>query len=399
MDHLEIRIFVLLFLVAPSFLAYPFNPRSQSLATTSPISISQFNYTDVENYPVYPTLCFPPMTPSDLQPPLSDCSWIINEELLKEEKLLFQDLDFFHNTFRDQLGRWYPSRWRRDRCVINVASVWNYEQQTLQLFNVVLSANKILKDCMMGNGGRDGGTVPIGSPAKSFYVSVSGFRSADAMYQSNSPRSLSIGPVERNLERSPSYMTRNAEWLREDHDIAESTISLRQSVDLEQRASDRQHGSSLSTSTQDSDSGGALSSLDLVLPLKNASRTITAPPTEVHCFDPFSRELASVTTADCEFIIDEIILRYPNPMSPQTFGYNSSADIDLSQPENEKWYHGDCVIFVRNINKTRMDTFRIVDVASTAQRIVRECIYGTKYAKGGAYISEYLAPKKNLSCD
>ena len=70
-------------------------------------------------------------------------------------------------------------------------------------------------------------------------------------------------------------------------------------------------------------------------------------------------------------------------MQPQTFGYNDEVDIDLRERENKKWHHGNCVILVGNQDKANVDTFRMVDVADTANRIMNECVLGTKYAYGG----------------
>ena len=71
-------------------------------------------------------------------------------------------------------------------------------------------------------------------------------------------------------------------------------------------------------------------------------------------------------------------------MSPEVFGYTSAADIDLSQRENERWFYGQCVIFVRALDKTEIDTFRMLDVALTARNIIDKCIADTKFMVGGA---------------
>lgn len=87
---------------------------------------------------------------------------------------------------------------------------------------------------------------------------------------------------------------------------------------------------------------------------------------------------------DCQVIIDHVILRYPNPMMPQTFGYSDSVDFDLREPENQRWIFGQCSIFVRGLDQTLEDTFRMVDVASTASRITKACVTEVKYPNGGA---------------
>ena len=115
----------------------------------------------------------------------------------------------------------------------------------------------------------------------------------------------------------------------------------------------------------------------------NQSNTLTSPTWPIDCFNPYSTRLIRTTFENCEFIINEIILRYPNPMEEQTWGYTDFVDIDLRQHDNEKWTHGNCAIFVRNTARYMVDRFRIVDVATAAQRLVEECVKGTKYSLGG----------------
>lgn len=106
----------------------------------------------------------------------------------------------------------------------------------------------------------------------------------------------------------------------------------------------------------------------------------------VNCFDPASVHiLKRVIVSDCNFIINDIILRLPNPMKEQTFGYTDAVDINLSEGEYNHWIYGQCAVFIRNIERdtTRRDRFRFLDVAYTALRIVGECVEGAKYALGG----------------
>ena len=103
----------------------------------------------------------------------------------------------------------------------------------------------------------------------------------------------------------------------------------------------------------------------------------------VDCFHS-SPYLEVTIPADCDFIINEIILRLANPMQEQIFGFNESADVDLSLPENQDWFHGQCIIAVGNRDLTESDTFRPVDVAMAAQRLLQECVIQSKAAVGGS---------------
>ena len=105
---------------------------------------------------------------------------------------------------------------------------------------------------------------------------------------------------------------------------------------------------------------------------------------EVACFENASSRLRSANPEDCQIVIDHIILSYPNPMLPRTFGFNDEVDIDLRDPANKQWKYGNCIIFLYNRNEELVDTFSMVDVAAAASRIVQECALGTKYAWGGS---------------
>ena len=381
-------------LVLPTCLAHPSNTRPQSRTLTNDINpgiISQVNLTNlVQDYPVYPTTCFPPPSHGSRRPAseitdiLTDCYWIINKVLLREDSLLFQDLIFNYNFFTDQAGNRYLSQWQRGRCAINVGCVGKGEEQTLQLFNVVLAANKILRECVEDKRIPGGGTTAIGSPSSSFHVGVVGRKVNDAAHELNNSFPSNLHVFGQDIQRSLLHTNPNAESSIKGYGTTDATISLPPNVSREKRASNPQHESSLSTGTQSLAQSGAASNSNRGLSSTNLSKRLDAPPDyPVHCFNPYSVKLKVAAVEDCQFVINHIILEYPNPMHLQTFGYSPSADIDLSLPQNEKWVFGHCVMFVRNTNKSRTDTFRMVDVALTAHRIMTQCVVGVKYPVGG----------------
>ena len=393
MDLFDIWVPIFLILTVPASLAYPSDTRSQSLtlnSDASPEVNSQVNLTSLgQGYPVYPTTCFPASSRrspvQDYRAILSDCYWIINEVLLKQQDFLYQDLLFSYDTFEDQSGNRYLSGWHRGRCAINVGCVEKNQQQMLQLFNVVLAANKILKECIEDQQILRGGTTPIGSPEGPFYVGVLGLHYSNAANESIISLLSNVDISGQDIQGKLLQTASNTKSSIGDYDVDNSSVSLSPSAKMEKRASDPRHRPSLSTGTQDLVSGDALSTLNLDLPSTNLSGRVQVPPSyPVICFNPYSVKLKPAGLESCQFIINQIILRYPNPMFPQTFGYSASADIDLSLRENEKWAIGHCVIFVRNTDRTRTDTFRMVDVAATAHNIMAECVTGAKYPVGGS---------------
>ena len=393
MVFFDIWVPIFLILTVPASLGYPFNTRSHRQALASPTLISQSNpkYQGT-GYPVYSTVCLPvpwpgrQVKPSDIPNILSDCSWIINKDLLQQHDLLFQNLVFRYNDFEDRSGKRYPSLWQHGQCSILITNGGRYTVEVLQLFNIVLSANKILKECIEDKQIPQGGSIPIGAIGLSdmgFRVMVIGSSDIEAVNAPNLSLLSNLNPSGRDIKRSLLHTTSDTEPSIGDSAANQPTISP-PDVGMEKRASDSHHRSSLSTSTQSLKPGGAGRTLNLIAPLANLSRSVKAPPDHpVDCFNPYSVKLQNADKEDCDFIINEIILRYPNPMSEQTFGYGPSADFDLSLPENQKWIYGSCVIFVRNSVGTRRDTFRLVDVALAAHRIVKECIVGARYPIGG----------------
>ena len=114
----------------------------------------------------------------------------------------------------------------------------------------------------------------------------------------------------------------------------------------------------------------------------------------VDCFTPGEAELQIAVAEDCEFIINDMIPRIPNPLQEQTWGFDDSADINLNSPEYKNWNHGQCVVKVDSTITTEEDTFRPVDVAIQAQRIVQRCVVGSKTAIGGTV--SIGSPSKNF---
>ena len=391
MNSFDIRISVFLNFIAAASLAYPSNLRSQSPTLTltkdaPPGALSQVNLIRLgQGYPVYPTTCLP--SPSlhvpqlDTGEFLSDCYRIINKILLQQDDLLFQDLTFNDNTLQYQSEHRFPSQWRHGLCVIDVSSVEEDQRQKLQLFNIVVATSKILQECNDDQRIPQGGTTFIGSLQNIVYVGVLEISEND---NTNTPMLSNPNAVRQDtrsttVRTAPKFKSSTGGYGSDD-----LTISRPSSVSMEKRAPNPRHGSSLSARTQSLVQAGSLSSLNLIVPSRNPAGSIEAPPEySANCFNPYTVELKPADVEDCQVIIDQIILRYPNPMSEQTFGYTSSADIDLSLKQNERWVFGRCMIFIRNTDKTRTDTFRIVDIASTAHKIIKKCLIGAKYPVGG----------------
>ena len=66
-----------------------------------------------------------------------------------------------------------------------------------------------------------------------------------------------------------------------------------------------------------------------------------------------------------------------------TFGFTDAADVNLLKPEYRAWQYEQCVISVKNHNVAQVDTFRLLDLATTARRISIQCLVNTQDKLGG----------------
>lgn len=102
---------------------------------------------------------------------------------------------------------------------------------------------------------------------------------------------------------------------------------------------------------------------------------------EIDCF-PRGSELEDAVAEDCHIIIDHVILGMDDPFRTRTWGFNDDVEINLSLPEYQ-WVYEGCYIRVNNIDHTEVDEFRPIEVAETAQNIVRKCVVEAKEPLGG----------------
>jgi len=338
---------------------------------------SEQNKTDTLAGPtVHPATSFPPREPTDIRPypdpktMLADCSYILNEIILRID-YVFDPLIFTFYEYRDPKGYRHQSRWAHGFCAIFVTSTKARSSQSLTLLEVALTANKILADCVNGVRPTQGGSSPVGPLGTQFYVGVLG----------ESPHDLSPDNPGDVARHSAAFLVPNIDFARGLRDQQQGSKSASKSQSLSM--SNRPLPSLDPTANMEVPPNDLALGNDS-LSLRPATISIKGPPQyPVSCFNPYSIKWKPAVVQDCENVINEIILRYPNPMIPQTFGYTASADIDLGLPQNEKWICGQCVIFLRNMDKTRTDTFRMVDVAFTAHRILTKCVVETKYPVGG----------------
>lgn len=261
-----------------------------------------------------------------------DCRFIINHIILGMKNPLRKQTWGFTNAADINLS--LPQyRWSFKNCFMRVQNLDKMQTDTFRPVDVAETAQKIVQQCVIDTKQPLGGNADIGQLQipLSFYIIVSGTHSTGEMLMNSTILSLpSDGP--HALESRTALLSPE-----------EDTLSI--------------------------------------IPTEGLQDGEIYP---IHCFDPATlHRLRPAAASDCRFIINEIILRLPNPMIEQTFGYTDVVDINLSIRDNGQWIYGQCVVFVKNLDTTSRDRFRFLDVAHTAHRVVEQCIEGSKYAIGG----------------
>ena len=225
-------------------------------------------------------------------------------------------------------------RWVFKDCLIQVKNIDEDQVDRFRPVDVAEMAQRIVQACVFGTKSPLGGTGDVGhlELPRTFYVVVSG----------------STSPVGQSLRNS-------------------TVLSL------------------------PSDGSRTIESRASLIPPQE--KTTPSAPTQglnadeeypVRCFDPgLVHRLRHAVASDCALIVNELILRLPNPMREQTFGYTDADDVNLSDREHSQWVHGQCVVFIKGLQETAQDRFRYIDVAHTTIRITEKCVERSKYAIGG----------------
>lgn len=334
-----------------SISAIPLNSRalSQAGVPNAHPSLSQSNLTDTSLYPNSPehsVTCFSARADLNLTAVAQDCAIVLNDIILRIDGL-FVDRAFSRQHYKNSAGKWVPSRWDSGQCSIYAKSTESGAVDVFPLFEVALTANEILSECVTSHRKTQGGLMPIGSDKGSYYVGVQG-RSSDSKVNAIGGAEVSNLPHFEASKRTPD---------------SKRAIAGPTALELQ----------SLDSQVSPIPLSKALISLDATANLKADH--------EIDCFPRGSR-LPDASIADCRFIINSIILGMKDPLRAQTWGYTDTADINLSLPDNW-WTFKDCFIRVKNIDEKQVDRFRPVDVAEVAQRIVQECVVNTKEPLGG----------------
>ncbi|KAF6236876.1 hypothetical protein HO173_005167 [Letharia columbiana] len=341
----------LLFLVPISAIPLPSRVLNPAAVPNANVSSPQFNSTNpVSNLdsPAYQVLCFDIRASLDLTAVAQDCTTVLNDVILRLDGP-FERRPFSEQMYMESYRDWLPARWIFGQCSVYVNSAPSASIDLFTLFEVALTANKILSDCVTSHRKAQGGSMPIGSRVMSYYVGLQGYL-PDVNVNAVNDADISTLPNSEVSKRTPN-----------------ANLANRGPAGLQPRMLG---------------SNGALVSLNETRSQSNS----TGDPKvqighEIDCYPRGSR-LPGANAKDCKFIINTIILGMKDPLRAQTWGYTDTAEINVSLPEN-RWIFGNCFMRVRNIDEKQVDRFRPVDVAEVAQRIVQKCVADTKEPLGG----------------
>lgn len=333
--------------------ALPLSSGARSAAAASNAYLSQPNLhltspMPKPNPPAFRSICFNSREDLNLTAVAEDCSNVFNDIILRVEGP-FEQRAFSQISYMNSVGHWIPARLVFGQCTIFVGSVNSASAGMFSFLEVALMANRILSDCVTSQRRGSGGLMQIGSREHSFYVSVEGHLPDSNVNAVNKTDILAI-PDSKVTKQTP--------------DAKKGTQSP---IDL--------HPRKLNSSVASISSSEALSR-------SNSSGNVKAETDhDIDCFPRGSR-LPNANIDDCQFIIDSIILAMKDPFQERTWGFTDTADINLSLPQY-KWIFKDCLMRIKNLDDTEVDTFSPVDVAEVAQGIVKKCIVDTKERLGG----------------
>lgn len=333
--------------------AMPLNSGARNAAAASNAYLSQPNLNLTSpmpnpDPPAFKPVCFNSREGLNLTAVAEDCSNVLNDIILRLDGP-FEQRAFSQTYYMDSIGHLIPAQWVFGQCLIFVRSVKSASTGIFSLFEVALTANKILIDCVTSQRRGQGGVMQIGSREQSFYVSLEGTLSDNNVNVINETDILALSDSEVSKQ------------------ILDDKQGFHSPTELQPRSSN---------------ASVALVSSNEGLSRSNSSGNVKAETEhEIDCF-PRDSHLPNAIIDDCNFIINYIILAMKDPFQARTWGYTDTVDINLSLPQYQ-WIFQDCMMRVKNLDDTMVDTFSPVDVAEVAQRIVQRCIVDTKERLGG----------------
>ncbi|KAL9071496.1 MAG: hypothetical protein Q9161_004213 [Pseudevernia consocians] len=130
----------------------------------------------------------------------TDCAFVLNEILLKEGSV-FEALLFSNESYQTAAGVQAPSQWRYGQCQVSVNGRLG-ARENLTLFDIALTANRILSICDLEVSPARGGMSLIGDVMNGFFVNVEGY--APKRYGGAvNVTSIDSQPVTASSERGP----------------------------------------------------------------------------------------------------------------------------------------------------------------------------------------------------
>ena len=157
--------------------ALPSSTRKRSLTMENTRNIAPESNSTITIQP-HPVTCFRSRLRPSIVP--TDCGIVLNAILLREEGVFERRL-FLATTYRTATGDSARSRWRHGQCQILVHAN-NGASQFLTLFDVALTANRIISKCFPGVSDPIGGTSLIGDLSKGFFVNVEGYPESASVF-------------------------------------------------------------------------------------------------------------------------------------------------------------------------------------------------------------------------
>lgn len=165
-------------LARPSEIRNNLTPNERLNRSIDSLDFSRANLTTPElDHRHHPVICLP--TPNENKVPQSlralaaDCRYILNE-MTSQIGYVFEDVEFGNGQYRSPAGKVLPAEWVHGQCAVYVRSSFTDERAFMSLMEVILTAHRILNECLVNRKHQRGGISQVGSIVKFFYVALLG---------------------------------------------------------------------------------------------------------------------------------------------------------------------------------------------------------------------------------
>ena len=149
------------------------------LASTIPLDTRQLSLVAENTLSITQPTALPPHEVKCLDMPdhyhlvASDCGFVLNDLILRDQNV-FEERKFMNRIYRSDAGGNAQARWWYDTCEVTVHGSKRNRPLWMSFFDVALTAQKIISQCVDGVKDPGGGVSIVGDVELGFAITVRG---------------------------------------------------------------------------------------------------------------------------------------------------------------------------------------------------------------------------------